>query len=307
MAISEILVGASLAGAAAAVTPFVVERLRPVRPNKADAPAAGKPGHRTHYRWLGPGDGPVAVCIHGLTTPSFVWEAFAPELVRKGYRVLLYDLYGRGCSDYPDGLQSGAYFADQLDELLNNLKTTEPVLVLGYSMGGAIAATFAAKHPDRVRKLVLIAPAGFGHDLGAIPKISAKLPLLGGALMRLVYPSFSRNALETDRNQNCVVENMIDRQIAETRWRGFAPAVWSSIRGVLSEDLAPSHRRIATLGIPTLIVWGEKDDVIPLKGMEHLDVWNSDASSVLIPNAGHGIPYTHLSELVSACETVLSC
>lgn len=306
MAIGDLLIGAALAGGAVGAAPWVAERLRPVRPRDPAARVVGAPGYRTQYRWLGPANGPIAVCIHGLTTPSFVWEAFAPILARQGYRVLLYDLYGRGLSEVPPGLQTGAYFTAQLDRLLEALDVTAPVVLLGYSMGGAVAACYAAARPQRVAKLGLIAPAGFGHDLGLVPRLSARLPALGGALMRLAYPAAARRALEPDRDMPCAVENMIERQIDETRWRGFAPVVWSSIRGVLSEDLAPYHRRIAELGLPTLAVWGQEDAVIPLSGRARLQSWNPHAQHEVIAKAGHGLPYTHIRDLQTACRGLLT-
>jgi len=306
MANSNVLIGAVLAGTAVAIAPYAAECFRPARPTGPAAHMLGEPGHQTHYRWLGPEDGRVAVCIHGLTTPSFVWEAFAPVLVSQGYRVLLYDLYGRGLSDAPKGLQTGSYFSGQLDRLLDALSVNERVLLLGYSMGGAIAAHYAATRANRVRKVILIAPAGLGHDLGRVPALAARLPVLGGALMRLAYPRAARHALEADRELPCAVERMINRQIEECRWRGFAPNVWSSIRGILSEDLGPCHRRIADHGTPTLAFWGADDEVIPLAGLERLKDHNPKATNVIIPQAGHSLPYTHVREVKNACLGFLS-
>ena len=64
----------------------------------------------THYQWHGPVRGPIAVCVHGLTTPSFVWQGLTAGLTAMGYRVLTYDLYGRGYSDRPKGDQTDAFF-----------------------------------------------------------------------------------------------------------------------------------------------------------------------------------------------------
>ncbi|MEM6577291.1 MAG: alpha/beta hydrolase [Pseudomonadota bacterium] len=306
MADSDVLIGITLAGMGAASLPWLAEYARPARPDSATTTHAGDPGYRTHYRWLGPDDGPVAVCIHGLTTPSFVWEGFAPVLANHRYRVLLYDLYGRGLSDCPTGLQTGAYFADQLDSLLDALGVAKPVLLLGYSMGGAVATSYAASRPNRVEKVILIAPAGFGHDLGGVTRLSAGLPALGGAIMRLLYPASARRALEIDRELDCGVKNMVERQIGETRWRGFAPVVWSSIRGILNEDMAPCHRRIAELDTPTLAVWGAKDDVIPLTGRDRMTDCNPNAQNTVIEEAGHSLPYTHIGELETACLDFLT-
>ena len=86
--------------AGVAFWPFYQESRRP-RMNEATRRAAPGafaelPRGQTHYQWLGAARGPVAVCVHGLTTPSFVWGPIAAGLGRLGFRVLVYDLYGRG-------------------------------------------------------------------------------------------------------------------------------------------------------------------------------------------------------------------
>ncbi len=90
-----------------------------------------------HYRWLGAEKGDLVVCIHGLTTPSFVFEGLASHYADIGKRVLVYDHYGRGYSDRPIAKQDKAFFINQLDELLNKLEIKRQKFeLIGYSMGG---------------------------------------------------------------------------------------------------------------------------------------------------------------------------
>ena len=88
--------------------PFVREALRPdVATAREKTKRAGQiaalPSGKTWYSWHGLQDGPVAVCVHGLSTPAFVWGAVVDILVAQGFRVLTYDLYGRGLSDRAPG------------------------------------------------------------------------------------------------------------------------------------------------------------------------------------------------------------
>ena len=130
-----------------------------------------------HYRWFGAETGDLVVCIHGLTTPSFVFEGLASHYANIGKRVLVYDHYGRGYSDRPTAKQDKLFFISQLNELLIKLEIKKKKFELvGYSMGGSIAAAYAANHPDRLSKLILIASAGAGHNLGFAAKV-AKIPL----------------------------------------------------------------------------------------------------------------------------------
>jgi len=295
--------------AAVAVYPFVAEALRP-RMNRTRREAA--PGHFTrlsggwtHFRWTGPEKGPVAVCIHGLTTPSFVWGPLAEGLRRMGYRVLVYDLYGRGFSDRPRGAQDSAFFIRQLDELLADQGVGGEITLLGYSMGGAIATAFAAGQAGRVRRLVLIASAGLNHDLDPIARLALNRDWLGRWLTLGFYPKSLRRATEAERDLPGPIDNMVDLQIAETRLKGFAPAVLSSLRGVLDEDLDDAHRAIVDAGVPVLAIWGETDEIIPLSCRDRLADLNPDAGQKVIEGAGHTLTYTHSDAVLEALGRVM--
>ena len=295
--------------AAVAIWPFAVEALRP-RMNRTRREAA--PGQFatlsqgvTHYQWLGPEAGPVAVCVHGLTTPSFVWGPIAEDLAQSGYRVLTYDLYGRGFSDRPRGAQDSAFFIRQLDELLENQGVTGEITLLGYSMGGAIVSAFAAEQAGRLRQLVLLAPAGLGHDLGPVADMAVKYNFLGRWMMLGFYAKSLRRATESERGGHERVDRIVDLQIAETRLKGFAPAVLSSLRGILDEDLEDAHRTVAGAGVPVLAIWGEKDDVIPLTCKDTLTEWNPQARQAVVPDAGHALAYTHPDAVMAAMKPVL--
>ena len=260
----------------------------------------------THYRWIGPVRGPVAVCVHGLTTPSMVWDAVAKGLALMGFRVLTYDLYGRGYSDHVPGLQDQDFFLRQLTDLLDDQGITEDVTLLGYSMGGAIVSAFAARHPDRARRLILLAPAGMSHDLGKLAKFTRDTPILGDWLMLLRFPAAHRKGTEAERALPSEVPGIIDYQQAELTRRGFVPAVLSSLRGILPHPLEEAHRQISRDGIPVLAIWGRDDAVIPIRAMGQLAQWNRIARHEVIEGAGHGLTYTHASAVLRAIEANLT-
>ena len=88
----------------------------------------------THYRLEGPVAGPPVVLIHGFSVPLFNWDHTVPDLIQAGFRVLRYDLYGRGLSDRPRTDYTKELFDRQLRELLAALKITTPVDLVGLSM-----------------------------------------------------------------------------------------------------------------------------------------------------------------------------
>ena len=259
----------------------------------------------THYQWLGPMRGPVAVCVHGLTTPSFVWYGVAQGLARMGFRVLIYDLYGRGYSDRVPGRQDTAFFLQQLDDLLADQQIGDDITLLGYSMGGAIATGFTATHPDRVRQLVLLAPAGVETKVGAMARFITKVPAIGDWLMLALFPYRYRKETEAERALPGSVENIVDLQQRELEFKGFIPAVLASMRGILSDPQQEAHRAIHKAGVPVLAIWGGKDKVIPLTAMSTLATWSRNARQEVIDKAGHGLPYTHTDAILATMSETL--
>ena len=294
---------------AVATAPFVAEALRPNMDAKA---RAGAPGDfvqlsrgLTHYQWRGKARGPVAVCVHGLTTPSYVWGPIADALAAMGFRVLTYDLYGRGYSDRPRGPQDAAFFITQLEELLESQGVDEDVTLLGYSMGGSIVTAFAAYAPHRVRKLVLLAPGGLGHDLGPFARLLTDYGWLSKWLMLAAYGRSHRAVTEAERNLPASVEGIVDLQQAELDWRGFRRSVQTAMRDMLHGDLIEEHHEIAAAGVPVLAIWGRDDDVIPITGLGKLAQWNRAARQEVIEGAGHGLTYTHTPEVLHAMHDLM--
>ncbi len=292
------------------VAPFLREalRLRMGAAARQSAPGdfAALSQGVTHYRWQGPENGSVVVLVHGLTTPSFVWQGVAEGLVQQGYRVLSYDLYGRGFSDRPGGAQDRAFFLRQLEDLLKDQGVADGFTLVGYSMGGAISAAFAAANPGRVRRLILLAPAGTEPLLGRMARLVRAVPVLGDWLMQVSFPRAHRKGTEAERDLPTSVPGIVDLQQAELRWRGFIPAVLSSLRHMLGQVQEDDHRAVAAAGLPVLAIWGAGDTVIPIRAKSALERWNPGAQHVVVAGAGHGVTYTHTGEVIAAMRAFLS-
>lgn len=290
--------------------PFVVEYLRQPMSARAREEAPGQFAELSkgtiHYRWHGPATGPVAVCVHGLSTPSFVFDGLAERLVERGYRVLVYDHYGRGYSDRPKGVQDDTFFLGLLTELLDHEKVEGDLAVIGYSMGGAIATSFAAAYPDRVKRLILIASAGTAVIQNRQLKFIMRTPVLGDALMLALYPRVLRAGIAAEQDLPTSVPGITDLQLAEQRYRGYFPAMLASLRGILSTPLEAEHRAIAAASLPTLAIWGDADDVIPDQAAERLRALNPDAEQSTIAGAGHGVTYTHTDQIIAAFDRWVS-
>ncbi len=259
----------------------------------------------THYQWLGPARGPVLVAVHGLTTPSPVWYAIAEKLSALGYRVLVYDLYGRGFSDAPRGVQDGDFFARQLMDLLEHQGLDEDVTLMGYSMGGSIVSHFAASHPDRVRRLVLLASAGMWLREDRLTEWSREMPVLGDWLDATIGTRRARRALRQQLGKPFEIKGIIELQLAEYQSRGFLRSVLSSRRHMLATSMEDAHRTIGREGIPVSAVWAEKDEIIPLRSLGMLTQWNRSVRQEVIEGADHQIAYTHSEAVVEVLADVM--
>lgn len=293
--------------AALIVLPLIAEALRaPVKTEAAPGKIADLSTGPTHYRWSGPGDGPVAVCIHGLSTPSYIFAATERSLTGLGYRVLTYDLYGKGFSARPRGKQTSAFFLAQLRALLRDQHVEGPVTLVGYSMGGAIATAFAAAEPIRVTALVLVAPAGLTPVYDDWASRLGALPVLGDWAIRVWGGLALRRELVEHRSAATVIPNLEDRQAEETRMRGFLPSILSARRHVLRESRDADHRTLGRKGVPVLAIWGSDDPVIPLTAMGRLAELNPDAHHVQVPGAGHVVLQTHPAQVSDALRKFLT-
>lgn len=288
--------------------PVILENLRkPVSPaarNAAPGEIAQLSKGATYYQWLGPVRGPVAVLVHGLSTPSAVWKDVAQCLIDTGYRVLVYDLYGRGLSDAPKGNQDAAFFLTQLDELLADQGLTDDLTVVGYSMGGAIATAFAANEPHRMKRLILLAPSGVETTESEFSRFCRTKPVLGKWAHGAMAGFRMRSAIARDPSAD-VAPDVIDAQKADLKRRGFLPAILSSRQNILDSSQEHEHRSISRDGIPVIAIWGDQDSVIPIRALGTMAQWNRTAHQEVVKGAGHALPYSHGEQVGTFLRSML--
>jgi pimeloyl-ACP methyl ester carboxylesterase len=256
----------------------------------------------THVTCHGPEDGPVLVCIHGLSTPSFVWEPLVPYLTGLGYRVITYDLYGRGHSDRVMGRQNATFFLRHLDQLLEAEGVTGRFALMGYSMGGAIAAAFVARSPDRVLALILLASAGLDYNATPTAAFVRKWPVIGDWLQEVFGARLFRRAFADMPYTDPTAQSIITRMCAEIDKSGTLAAMLSSARGILSDDQTEIHQTIAAAGLPVLAIWGSDDGTIPISSMGRLARANRKAMQFELEGADHGLAFTHPASVAEAIE-----
>lgn len=244
----------------------------------------------TRYQLAGPRDGPPVVLVHGLTSPYFIWEEQFNALVDAGFRVLRFDLFGRGLSDRPSGPYDGDRFVHQLEELLEATKTGPPVSLVGLSMGGAIAALYAARHPERVSQLTLMAPGGLRERRPWILRLLT-MPGLGELLFSLLAESTLINrsvpgmSTRSDR-----VEDLRDVYREQLSYRGYVRALLSTLRHGPLFGLRETFRR-AGEDRAVLVFWGDEDGVVPPDRSESLREAIPHLELEMVPGAGHTVNF----------------
>jgi pimeloyl-ACP methyl ester carboxylesterase len=240
-------------------------------------------GIRLHIRDTGPRNAPPLVLLHGFGSSLDTWDAWADRL-SGSYRVIRYDLPGFALTGPdPTGDYSDARGTQVLLALLDRLGVTRATLI-GNSIGGKLAWKFAAQQPGRVEKLVLISPDGFaspGFDYGK----KAEVPVWLG-LTRVVLPkAFVRLSLAPAYgNPAALTDATVTRYWDLMRAPGARGAMIARLGQTVLEAPEADLRRIQA---PTLLVWGERDGMIPVaNSADYLKALQA-GRLVVLPGLGH--------------------
>ena len=245
-----------------------------------------------HYQLLGEGDDkPLIVFVHGFSTPSFVWRGLVPSLLKAGFRVLIYDLYGRGWSARPNDVRYDAQlYEKQLSELLAAQHLKGKMTFAGYSMGGAIATHYAARHPESVSHLVLIAPAGLSINVEGAALF--QLPIAGDWLMAVRGRQFMLDVMSQPENQGKAVPDIVARYEAQMQYEGYLSALLSTLRHFPMGSMAGEYQAVGQSDFPVLAIFGGKDDVVPISNVERVRHLVPRAQLAILDRAHHAITYS---------------
>lgn len=255
-----------------------------------------------HYELVGPEDAPVVVLVHGLTTPYFVWDETVQVLQVAGYRVLRYDLYGRGFSDRPKTRYDLMLYERQLLGLLDVLSLKAPVHLVGLSMGGAITAHVSSRHPDRFEKVALLAPAGVPTNTPAIAKL-VYLPGLGELVMALAGNAILLRSFAKAFVHSQPADGFWESFKKQMEYKGFRHAILSSMRHVPLDDMEDTYRQLGQTGLPVLLLWGDDDLVVPMSGHQHIERWVPQCEFHMIEKAGHQV---HMEQPLAVHDHLLA-
>ncbi|MFG1941213.1 alpha/beta fold hydrolase [Micromonospora tulbaghiae] len=246
-------------------------------------------GRRTRCRISG--DGPPVVLLHGIGRTLDDFTALHTALARD-HLVLAVDLPGHGGSAPLDGPHTLPALAAAVARFLDAAGVTGPAHLVGNSLGGAVAMRLAADAPRRVASLALLNSAGFGREVTVALRLLAVRPLA-----RLLLRPHPRIARRTERAIFYDPAYVTDERIATALAAAGQPhaarvmlelvrdlGTWRGVRPQWRADLLDA---VAALDLPTLLVWGERDLVLPAAHLAYARTRLPNARSHLFRDTGH--------------------
>jgi len=259
-------------------------------------------GHQIGYRRGG--EGPVLLLLHGIAGSSLTWVP-AMRLLQNDYTVLAPDLLGHGASEKPPGDYSLGNLATVMRDLLN-LLGIDRVTVVGQSFGGGVAMQFSYQFPERCERLVLVDAGGLGREVNWI----LRLATLPGAeyVMPALFPAFMGNWGDS------VVKFIGDRGFRNPEavevWRSYRSLIEGESRSAFvrtarsvidpgGQSVSAEDRLYLTAHMPTLIVWGDHDRIIPLDHAYRAHEAIPNSRLEVMEGVGH---YPHVEEPVRFVE-----
>jgi pimeloyl-ACP methyl ester carboxylesterase len=240
-------------------------------------------GLRVHYKETGPKDAPVLMLLHGFGSSLQAWDEWSVTL-EKTYRVIRLDLPGFGLTgaspdrDYSEekDLEVLTHFVDKLG--------LDKFSVIGHSMGGKMAWSLAAAQPERVKALVLMAPDGFPEtkDIGTKPY---EVPAVMGVIKYFLPKYLVRKSIEPAfHDASALNEALVNRYFDVLRAPGVRGAILDRSNQTIYTDPVP---RLKSIKAPTLLIWGEQDQMIPMTNAQSYANVLLNSTTALLPNLGH--------------------
>ncbi len=238
-------------------------------------------GQLTNYKVAG--SGKKLVILHGWGGSSDSWEKVM-EILKNDFEIFVPDIPGFGKSLSPPKPWKLEDFAFWFKEFVEKLKI-KPFFLLGHSFGGRVAIKFLTLFPQGVEKLILCSAAGIKPKPTFKKRVIFFLALAGNAI-------FSKKPFRRFHDK---IRNLFYRFLRNSDWPKTKGTMKETLKNVLSEDLSPELDKI---NIKTLILWGEKDNIVPLKYGKIFAKKIKSATLKVLPKVRHS-PHLEAPEILA--------
>ena len=266
-------------------------------------------GHRLTYWMSGaePSDGrPVLVLVHGIAGSATTWRDVLPALGQH-YTVIAPDLLGHGKSDKPRHDYSLGAYANMLRDLMVALDV-ERATIVGHSLGGGIGMQLAYQHPMRCERLVLVASGGLGQEVSwmlralSLPGVEYLMPLIFPSVARTAGAAIGRRLYQLGlRAPHLAQEWGAYAALTEPENRHPFVRTLRSVIDVNGQAVSAHDRLYLAARLPTLVVWGGRDHIIPPSHADAAHEAIPGSRLVIFERAGH---FPHVEEPGAFVEAV---
>ena len=246
-------------------------------------------GQEIHLRDEGPKGAPAIILLHGSNSSLHTWDKWSAAL-SQDYRVIRYDQIGHGLTGPAvDGDYSRDAYVSGVKAIADHLEL-ETFVLAGNSMGGWVTAAFALEHPDRLAGMALLNASGAPRNkeeeklyLGAV---IASIPVLNNVMTQITPRSLVESSLEgAVADPAFITDVMVDRYWELLRYPGNRQAVVDRANTSRGGHFDPAE--IATLAMPSLVIWGAEDKVTPTSGAKWYGEHLPNDSAIIYPKTAH--------------------
>lgn len=254
--------------------------------------------HGYRRAFIHAGSGPPLLLIHGIGDSADSWREIIPALCTS-HTVIAPDLLGHGDSDKPRADYSLAAYANAMRDLLSVLDI-ERVTVIGHSLGGGVAMQFAYQFPERCERLVLVSTGGVSHEVHPVlrftsaPNADFVLPLLGTPGSRLLGKAVfaALETLDTNLGRDARPLGRVFDALPDAASRRAFVRTLRAVVDWRGQAITMLDRCYLTQGMPTLLVWGARDAVIPVAHAHKAHAAMPGSQLAIFEEAGH-FPHQH--------------
>ena len=257
--------------------------------------------HYTDHAPIGVSNG-TAIFIHGSGPGASGWSNFKHNVSafqEAGYRCIVYDQWGYGKTSKPQDVDHTLdFFVDGLVSLMDSADVANAVLV-GNSLGGAVALGLALRHPERVEKLILMAPGGIEsrEDYFSMPGIQAMVKYPMGS------PEFTKEVLAQLLTQLVYDPVNVDDELVDERWATLETQNAHVLATMQIPDLSD---QLASIDINTLVFWGTEDRFCPASGTWKILQMKGNVQAELVNYCGHWVMSEYPELFNERCLSFLS-